>query len=183
MRVIAGSRRGMLLKAPEGMNTRPTTDRIKETLFNMIAFDLSDALFLDLFAGSGQMGIEAISRGAKEAVFIEQGADAFRVLSDNVKKAAFENQSMLLKDDIYVGLNKIKNHKPFDFVFMDPPYNKDFEKEVLSVMRDYPCVDLYTTFIVEASLGTDMSYAGDLGYTIEKVKTYKTNKHIFLKKA
>ena len=183
MRVIAGSKRGLNLKAPEGMGTRPTTDRIKETLFNMIAFDLADSSFLDIFAGSGQMGIEALSRGAAEAVFIEKDPKAFLVLKDNILKADFLDRSTCLKEDAFTALSGLKNHKPFDFIFMDPPYNHSLERDILSQICQYSFVDQYTVIIVEASLETDFSYVEDFGFFIDKIKTYKTNKHIFIKKA
>ncbi len=183
MRVIAGSKRGLNLKAPEGMSTRPTTDRIKETLFNMIAFDLADCSFLDLFAGSGQMGIEALSRGAREAVFVEKDRSAFLVLSDNITRAGFTDKAQLMQEDVFLALKKLANHKPFDFIFMDPPYNHGLEADILSQLTGSGMVDDYTTIIVEASLDTDFSYVESLGYSINRIKTYKTNKHIFIKKA
>ncbi|MBQ6463329.1 MAG: RsmD family RNA methyltransferase, partial [Pseudobutyrivibrio sp.] len=100
MRVIAGNNRGLNLQAPEGLDTRPTTDRIKETLFNMIAFDLPDANFLDLFAGSGQIGIEALSRGAKEAVFVEKDKKAYDCIEKNLIKAKLTDKASVLKTDI-----------------------------------------------------------------------------------
>ncbi len=182
MRVISGSKRGMALETPEGLDTRPTSDRIKETLFNMIAFSIPDSCFLDLFSGSGQMGIEALSRGAKEAVFVEKDKKALSCISKNLSKAKFDN-STVYSEDVFSALNKLNNHEVFDFVFMDPPYNKEIEKQVLEQLITKPYIDENTTIIVEASLETDFSYISDLGYTILKEKLYKTNKHIFLERA
>ena len=183
MRVIAGNNRGLNLIAPEGMDTRPTTDRIKETLFNMIAFDLPDANFLDLFAGSGQMGIEALSRGAKETVFVEKDKKAYECIEKNLDKARLNDKSTLIKSDFSLALNSLNNHECFDIVFMDPPYNNLIEKQVLEQLKDKSYIDENTTVIVEASLETNFDYVADLGYEITKEKIYKTNKHIFLKKA
>ena len=183
MRVISGNNRGMQLLAPEGMDTRPTQDRIKETLFNMIAFDIPDCSFLDLFAGSGQMGIEALSRGAIEAVFVEKDKNAISCIEKNITKARLEDVSNLLKMDVSAALNSLNNHSTFDIIFMDPPYNHEMEKTVLKTLADKAYVDENTLIIVEASLETDFDYAVDFGYTITKEKLYKTNKHIFLKKA
>ena len=182
MRIISGNKRGMLLDTPEGIGTRPTSDRIKETLFNMIAFDLSDCIFLDLFSGSGQIGIEALSRGAKKAVFVENNKDAIRCIEKNIEKAGFNNNSRLYKLDVISALNSLEDSQRFDFVFMDPPYNKLIEKQVLEALvgKEYICSD--TTIIVEASLETSFDYINDLGYEILKEKTYKTNKHMFLKR-
>lgn len=183
MRIIAGNNRGLNLQAPEGMDTRPTTDRIKETLFNMIAFDLPDANFLDLFAGSGQIGIEALSRGAKEAVFVEKDKKAYDCIEKNLIKARLTDKATVLKTDISMALNNLNNHESFDIVFMDPPYDKLIEKQVLEQLKDKSYIDDYTLIIVEASLNTSFDYVTDLGYEITKEKIYKTNKHIFLKKA
>ncbi len=183
MRVISGNNRGMQLLAPEGMDTRPTQDRIKETLFNMIAFDVPDAYFLDLFAGSGQMGIEALSRGAAEAVFVEKDKNAINCIEKNITKARLEDSSKVLKMDVTAALNSLNSHEPFDIVFMDPPYNKEIEKAVLNQLKDKSFISKDTLIIVEASLETGFDYIADFGYEIVKEKLYKTNKHLFLKKA
>lgn len=183
MRVIAGSKRRLLLDTPEGLGTRPTQDRIKETLFNMIGPDVYDGVFLDLFAGSGQMGIEALSRGAKKCVFVEQDKNAYTVIESNIKKTDFEDSSLLLREDVFSALSKITSHESFDFVFMDPPYNKLIEKRVLETMANMDSITEDTLIIVEASLDTDFSYTKELGFSIIKEKNYKTNKHIFIKKA
>jgi 16S rRNA (guanine966-N2)-methyltransferase len=182
VRVISGKNRGMNLLTPEGMDTRPTTDRIKETLFNMIAFDIPDSNFLDLFAGSGQMGIEALSRGAASAVFVEKDNKAIACIEKNISKAKLEDCSELLKMDVFSALNSLSSHKAFDFIFMDPPYNKDLEIQALKQLLSKAFVTEDTLIIIEASLETSLDVSG-LGYEIIKEKIYKTNKHIFLKKA
>lgn len=183
MRIISGSRRGLILETPDGLDTRPTSDRIKETLFNMIAFDIPDCNFLDLFSGSGQMGIEALSRGAAKAVFIEKDKKALNSISNNLKKAKLTEEAVVYSEDVFSGLNRLKASEPFDIIFMDPPYNKLIEKQVLEQLKDKSFVNEDTLIIVEASLETDFSYISALGYAITKEKTYKTNKHIFLKRA
>ncbi len=183
MRVISGNNRGMQLLTPEGLGTRPTSDRIKETLFNMISFDIPDSRFLDLFSGSGQMGIEALSRGASEAVFVEKDKNAINCIEKNIGKARLDDKTTLLKMDVFSALNSLNNHSIFDFVFMDPPYNKLIEKEVLKQLSSKDYISEDTTIIVEASLETDFDYLNEYGYHILKEKIYKTNKHLFLKKA
>lgn len=173
----------MLLETPEGMDTRPTSDRIKETLFNMIAPDLYDCYFLDMFAGSGQMGIEALSRGAREAIFIEKDKKAIACIEKNINKAKLGDLAKLYKEDVTSALQKLNNHEPFDIVFMDPPYNKSIEKQVLASIKDAAFISENTLIIVEASLETNFDYVSDLGFDIVKEKIYKTNKHIFVKKA
>ena len=154
MRVIAGTARRLQLKTLDGMDTRPTTDRIKETLFNMISAELYDSNFLDLFSGSGGIGIEALSRGAANAVFVEKNPKAM----------------------------KLNGEWKFDYIFMDPPYNHEWEKQVLEFLTDTTLLADDGIIIVEASKETDLSYAEELGYSIIKEKMYKTNKHIFLEK-
>ena len=173
----------MVLETPEGLDTRPTSDRIKETLFNMIAFDIPGCNFLDLFSGSGQMGIEALSRGASEAVFVEKDKRALGCINKNIAKAKFEDCSKVFSEDVFSAISRIKCPDGFDIVFMDPPYNKLIEKQVLEALSNKDYVTENTLIIVEASLETDFDYVSDLGYTITKEKVYKTNKHIFLKKA
>lgn len=182
MRVIAGSARRIQLETPAGMGTRPTTDRIKETLFNMIQYDLPDARFLDLFSGSGAIGIEAISRGAKEAVFVEQEKNALDAIHTNLERTGFTEQSQVLSMD-YLGALKVLagRDETFDVIFMDPPYNHDYERKVLEYLKETSLINEDTTIIFEASLQTEYDYADNLGYEIYKVKKYKTNQHIFLK--
>lgn len=183
MRVIAGSARRLQLKTVEGMDTRPTQDRIKETLFNMINNDLYGAVFLDLFAGSGGIGIEALSRGAKEAVFIDNGTRQVACIRDNLKTTRLEEKALVMNSDVVSGLKMLeRNGKKFDLVFMDPPYDHDLEQHVMEVFRDSCLADEDTLFIIEASLGTDFSWAAPMGYEIVRTKEYKTNKHVFLMK-
>ncbi len=184
MRVIAGSARRLLLKTVEGLDTRPTQDRIKETLFNMIHNDLYGAAFLDLFAGSGGIGIEALSRGAKEAVFIDNGSRQIACIRDNLKTTRLEEKAQVLNSDVISGLKMLeRNGKKFDLVFMDPPYNRELEKHAMEVFKDSCLADDDTLFIIEASLETDFSWAAPMGFEIIRTKEYKTNKHVFLMKA
>ena len=165
------------------MDTRPTQDRIKETLFNMINNDLYGAVFLDLFAGSGGIGIEALSRGAKEAVFIDNGTRQVACIRDNLKTTRLEQKALVMNSDVISGLKMLeRNGKKFDLVFMDPPYDHDLEQHVMEVFQDSCLADEDTLFIIEASLGTDFSWAAPMGYEIVRTKEYKTNKHVFLMK-
>lgn len=182
MRVIAGSARRIQLVTAKGLNTRPTTDRIKETLFNMIQDNLLDARFLDIFSGSGAIGIEAISRGANEAVFVESDKNALEAISTNLAKTGFSEQAVVLSMD-YIGALKLlaAREETFDIIFMDPPYNQNYEKKVLEQLVASKIISDETIIIFEASLQTDISYVENLGYQIYKIKEYKTNKHVFLK--
>ncbi len=183
MRVIAGSAKRLQLKTIEGMDTRPTTDRIKETLFNMLQPEILDCSFLDLFAGSGAIGIEALSRGAKEAVFVEQSSRACSCIRDNLKTTRLEDGAQVMESDVLFALKRLESRKqPFDLIFMDPPYRMDLEKQVLIYLKDSILADSRTLIVTEASLDTDFSWLSELGYRILKIKEYKTNKHLFIEK-
>ncbi|MCD8083361.1 MAG: 16S rRNA (guanine(966)-N(2))-methyltransferase RsmD [Clostridiales bacterium] len=180
MRVIAGSARRMLLQTPKGLNTRPTQDRIKETLFNMLQYDLADAVFLDLFAGSGGIGIEALSRGAAQAVFVEQNAGAADIVRQNLKTTGLSDRAVVMHCDALTALGRMEGKFRFDFIFMDPPYNHGLERQMLAYLRHSALIDRQSTVIIEASLETDFDYLDSLGFTLEKIKQYKTNKHVFV---
>ena len=181
MRVIAGIARSLPLKCPSGLDTRPTTDRIKETLFNMLQAEIPGCVFVDIFSGSGGIGIEAISRGAKKAYFIENGKEALSCIEDNLKFTKFSDKAVVLKQDAISALHNIYE-KEVDIIFMDPPYDQGLEKQVLSVLKGFRYVTEDTLIIVEAHLKCDFSFVEDMGYQIVKEKIYKTNKHVFLRR-
>lgn len=182
MRVIAGSAKRIQLKTIEGLDTRPTTDRIKETLFNMISEYLADSTFLDLFSGSGGIGIEALSRGASSAIFVEQSKKAMNCIKENLKATKLADRAETFEMDAISALNRMEHDKKFDYIFMDPPYNQLLEKKVLEYLSNSDLLSDDALIIVEASLETDFSYVEELGFEIVKEKAYKTNKHIFLEK-
>ena len=182
MRVIAGSAKRLQLKTIEGMDTRPTTDRIKETLFNMITPSLYDCRFLDLCAGSGGIGIEALSRGAKEAVFVEKNPKAVSCIKENLKYTKLDSNAQVVATDVLSALARLRGTSAFGIIFMDPPYNHNLEKQVLASLNDSNLVDEDTLLIVEASKETTFDDVEALGYSIIKEKLYKTNKHVFLEK-
>lgn len=183
MRVIAGSARSLKLKTLEGLETRPTTDRIKETLFNIIGPSVYDAVFLDLFSGSGGIGIEALSRGAKEAVFVEKNPKAMACVRENLKFTRLAAKASLITADVMNALARLEGGKIFDIIFMDPPYNKGLEKKVIGYLSESPLVYDDTVIIAEASKETDFSYVDDLGFSVIREKIYKTNKHVFIGRA
>lgn len=181
MRVIAGTARSLKLKTPEGLDTRPTTDRIKETLFNMLQPEIPDAVFVDLFSGSGAIGIEALSRGARHAYFVENNKNALSCIADNLNFTHLADKATVMKLDVVSALSCI-HEKHVDLVFMDPPYQHNYEKTVLGVLKDMPYISEDTLLVIEASLDTDFSDVSALGYKICKEKCYKTNKHVFVKR-
>lgn len=182
MRVIAGKARRTNLITPDGRHTRPTSDRIKETLFNMLQQELYDTHFLDIFSGSGGIAIEALSRGAKKAVMIDNDSEAVRCIKENIKRTHFEDVAEVLKMDAVSALKKLDMAgNTFDIIFMDPPYNHDIEADILKFLADSALVHKDTLIIVETSLETDISYMYDMPYSVEKVKEYKTNRHVFIR--
>lgn len=182
MRIIAGTARSLPLKTIEGLETRPTSDKIKETLFNMLQPELPGCYFLDLFAGSGQIGLEALSRGAEYAVFVENSKKAAKCIEDNISFTRFDKVSKLYQADVRSALSMMEGKYRFDIIFMDPPYNHGLEKEVLAYLADSSLVKADTIIITEASLQTDFFDVDDLGYEITKYKKYKTNAHVFLRR-
>ncbi len=183
MRVIAGKARGTQLKCMDGTNTRPTTDRIKETLFNMLSGDIWGSRFLDLFSGSGAIGIEALSRGASEAVFVENNRTALKYISENLKRTGLTEHAQIVPMDCASAVGYLEDRSEFfDIVFMDPPYNRHLEKEILRLMQRCTFVTPATMIIIEASSETDFSWLEEYGYILIKTKKYKTNQHVFVKK-
>lgn len=180
MRVIAGSARRLLLKTVDGMDTRPTTDRIKETLFNMLQPQIPGCQFLDLFSGSGAIGIEALSRGADLAVMIEENPRAVACIRENLGSTGLEERAVVMASDVLAGLRKLEGRNyQFDLVFMDPPYNHGYEKQVLDYLSHSPMITEDTVIVIEASKETGFEWLGDSGYHMIKNKEYKTNRHVF----
>lgn len=181
MRVIAGSRRSIRLTTVKGEQVRPTTDRIKETLFNILQPYLAGCSFLDLFSGSGAIGIEALSRGAKEAVLVEKNREALACIRANLKATRFEETAVLKSGDVLTVLSAMR-HGPFDIIFMDPPYQQGIEKQVLSALSTSGFVDEHTIVVIEASADTELPFAESMGFSVYREKCYGSNKHIFLEK-
>lgn len=180
MRIIAGTARSLPLKTIEGIDTRPTTDRIKETLFNMLQNEVAGAYFLDLFAGSGQIGLEAVSRGAKCAVFVENNKKAAACIEENIRFTKFTERTKLIQSDALSALRSLEGNYKFDIVFMDPPYQQLYEKKVLEYLKNSSLIDENTLIITEAALETTFDYLEDMGYHLIKYKKYKTNAHVFI---
>ncbi|MBO5200999.1 MAG: 16S rRNA (guanine(966)-N(2))-methyltransferase RsmD [Clostridia bacterium] len=134
MRVISGSARGRRLTPLPGNEVRPTTDKVKEAIFSAIQFDIEGRRFLDLFAGSGQMGIEALSRGAASAHFIDSSADSIKVCRDNIKSAGFEGDSKVIRMDALSFLNTTAER--FDLAFLDPPYGGELLLKALALTTE-----------------------------------------------
>ncbi len=171
MRVIAGKAKGVQLKTPEGLLTRPTIDRVKEALFSIIQFDLPAAAVLDLFGGTGQLGIEALSRGAKNAVFVDQREEACRLIRENLKKTRLDQQAKVVRSDYLDYLKRCR--EKYDIIFLDPPYAEVFLENALKCITEIDILQSGGIIVAERPLGKDLPWEFD-GYT--RSRDYKYGK-------
>ena len=154
MRVITGKARGVVLKTPDGMKTRPTSDRVKEALFSIIQFDVANARVLDLFAGTGQLGIEALSRDAKSAVFVDSLDSACKLVLDNLKKTKLENLARVVRSDYEVFLKNC--HEKYDIIFLDPPYAEKFLENALNLITEIDILQSGGIIVTERPAGKEL---------------------------
>ena len=162
MRVITGTARGVTLKAPDGKLTRPTSDRVKEALFSIIQFDLPGAQVLDLFGGTGQLGIEALSRGAKSAVFVDAREDACRLIRENLQRAKLAQNTKVLRCDYQDYLRR--SVEKFNIILLDPPYAEVFLENAMKIITEIDILESGGIIIAERPLGKDMPWEYP-GYT------------------
>ena len=162
MRVITGKARGVQLKTPDGMATRPTSDRVKEALFSIIQFEIPGATVLDLFGGTGQLGIEALSRGAKRAVFVDAGEPACRLIKENLKRTRLEADASVIRSDYMAYLNRCK--EKFQIIFLDPPYAEVFLENALKCITEIDILQSGGIIVAERPLGKDLPWEFD-GFT------------------
>ena len=171
MRVITGKARGVLLKTPEGLKTRPTADRVKEALFSIIQFDLPGAKVLDLFAGTGQLGIEALSRGASGAVFVDEDEAACRLIRENLKRTNLSADAQVVRGDY---LNYLKSTKEkFDIILLDPPYAEVFLENALKMITEIDILQSGGIIVAEYPVGKELPFEF-CGYT--RSRDYKYGK-------
>lgn len=149
MRIIAGKAGGLSLKSIKSKGVRPTLDRFKESMFNIIAFYIQDTAVLDLFAGFGGLGIEALSRGAASADFVENNNRHLKIIEENLKKARLFELANLYKQDVYNYLNNCG--KKYDLIFMDPPYNKDLTEPAINLILEKNLLNKGALIISESS--------------------------------
>ena len=150
MRVISGKARGKKLKTPENDNIRPTLDRVKENIFNVIGFSVRNSVVLDLFSGTGAIGIEAISRGAKQVYFVDKDKNSYELTKFNVKSAKLEENAIILNQDAENALIQFENKEiKFDIIFLDPPYNKGIVQKILQQLEKYNIMQSEGVVIVE----------------------------------
>ena len=183
MQVIAGKARRLLLKTIPGLDTRPTQDRIKETLFNILQLDVPGCRFLDLFAGTGAIGIEALSRGASRAVFVDNSRKAVHCIRENLAHTRLETEATVFESDALAAVRKLSlQGAKFDIIFLDPPYDAGLEMPVLKALDKSGILAVNGLIIVEARLGKELEGLEETEFVITRKKEYKNNMHIFLKR-
>ena len=156
MRVITGKARGIVLKTPTGMATRPTADRVKEALFSIIQFDIPTAKVLDLFGGTGQLGIEALSRDARSAVFVDEREDACRLIRENLKRTKLEQYAKVIRSDYMSYLRNCKDK--FDIVLLDPPYAEVFLENSLKMITEIDILETDGIIVTERPVGKELPW-------------------------
>ena len=155
MRVITGKARGINLKTPEGLQTRPTADRVKEALFSIIQFDIPGARVLDLFGGTGQLGIEALSRGAKSATFVDASNTACNLIRENLKRTRLQEESRVICSDYLAFLGRCS--EKYDIIFLDPSYAEVFLENALNRITEIDILQSGGIIITERPLEKELS--------------------------
>ena len=168
MRVITGKARGIVLKTPQGMATRPTADRVKEAIFSIIQFDVPAAKVLDLFGGTGQLGIEALSRDAKHAVFVDEREDACCLIRENLKRTNLEQYAKVVRSDYAAYLKRCTD--TFDIILLDPPYAEVFLENSLKMITEIDILQSGGIIVTERPLGKELPWTFE-GYS--RSKDYK----------
>lgn len=171
MRVITGKARGIQLKTPDGMLTRPTADRVKEALFSIINFDIPSAKVLDLFGGTGQLGIEALSRGASSAVFVDAREESCRLIRENLKRTKLEQDAKVIRSDYLDYLRRAREQ--YDIIFLDPPYAEEFLENAIKQITEIDILRSNGIIVAERPLGKELPWEFE-GYT--RSKDYKYGK-------
>ena len=154
MRVITGKARGVALKTPDGQATRPTSDRVKEALFSVINFDIPGMRVLDLFGGTGQLGIEALSRGADRCVFVDAADAACKLIRENLKRAKLDGQAQVVRSDYMSYLRTCK--EKFGIIFLDPPYAEVFLENAINCITEIDILQSGGIIVAERPLGKEL---------------------------
>lgn len=160
MRIITGSARGAKLETLEGLDTRPTTERVKESIFSMLQFEIENRRVLDLFAGSGQMGLEALSRGALSCTFVEKNIEAMEIVKRNAKKTKLIDKCRIVNMDYKDYLRGAKGRDKFDIVILDPPYSMKIIPEILDSLVKFGLLNTNAKVICESEDETEYCHEG-----------------------
>ena len=181
MRIIGGRARGTKLYTLEGTTTRPTLDRVKESIFNIIQSEIQDSIFLDLFSGSGAIGLEAISRGAKKSILCEKSKEAISIIKKNIEKTRFTEQVELHYSDFEEVLKNLKEY--IDIIYIDPPYQTDYIKKSLKILQSSEFINDETKIILETDdENRVLEEIKDLKFEIIDKRKYGIAHIIFLQK-
>lgn len=180
MRIITGKAKGCKLKTPPGLNTRPTTDRVKESIFNILSSKTQDAQILDIFAGTGNMGLEALSRHGASAVFVDQNSVSINVIRDNAHHTKLIERATIIKGDVMTALTKFSQQsRKFDLVFCDPPYNKGWAQKVTDFFRCNNLLNRHGVLVMEHDKNDVLDgYEGEL-FRLVRSETYGITKISF----
>ena len=167
MRIIGGQNRGTKLYVLDSIETRPTLDRVKEAMFSKINFNLQDSIILDLFSGSGAIGLEALSRGAKKAYLCDNSFKAIRIIEKNIEKTKLSGKAIVISDDYLKALENLRNQKiKFDIIFLDPPYKTDYNIKAINLILKYNLLDENGQMIIETDIPEK---------TLEELKSFSVN--------
>lgn len=173
MRVISGKARGIVLKTPEGLKTRPTADRVKEAIFSILQFELPGKTVLDLFGGTGQLGIEALSRGATHCTFVDESANACKLIKENLKRTDCLQEARVIQSDYQNFLRKC--NQKFDIILLDPPYAEKFLENSLNLITEIDILQYGGIIVTERPLEKDLSFEFE-GFS--RSKEYKYGKTV-----
>lgn len=171
MRVITGKAKGISLATPDGLLTRPTADRVKEALFSIIQFELPGAKVLDLFGGTGQLGIEALSRGASSAVFVDDREDACKLIRENLRRTNLTADARVVRSDYLAYLKRCQDQ--FDIIILDPPYAEVFLENALKMITEIDILQSGGIIVAERPVGKELPWEFE-GFT--RSKDYKYGK-------
>lgn len=181
MRIISGVARGSRLVTLEGTETRPTLDRVKEPLFSIIQMYIKEASVLDLFAGSGALGLEALSRGAKDAVFVDISKKAINVINQNVQKTKLEDKAVVLNQSYNEALQQMANeNKQFDIIFLDPPYLSGLLENAIQEILKYKLLSKEGIIVVETDMESELQKIQNIGLHIKDIRKYGRVMLLFL---
>lgn len=183
MRIITGKARGLHLNVPKNYDVRPTADRVKESLFNIIGSKVVDAAVLDLFAGSGNLGLESWSRGARFVQFVDNSRTSLNLACSNIEKCRAKADCKVLKRDAEAALDLLyKQGQRFDLVFVDPPYNKGWVQKILAKLAKFPVLAEDGWLVAEHSAHDDVTGAVPEGYKIFRNQQYGETVLSFIKR-